>query len=123
MTSKKIGDFLKNIIVLIIRMIVTNPKVLMTDMLIFVTNATISTSIDDSTAIPTAITKLTIEIYKYHAFPTTIPTLPINIYKYYAIPDLTTPGRPIPAQGEMAICSGERVITFIFHSHSCGWGS
>ena len=26
MTSKKIGDFLKNIIVLIIRMIVTNPK-------------------------------------------------------------------------------------------------
>ena len=37
-------------------MIVTNPKVLMTDMLIFVTNATISTSIDDSTAIPTAFT-------------------------------------------------------------------
>ena len=85
----------------------------MTDMLIFVTNATISTSIDDSTAIPTAFTTLTIKIYKYHAFTMTIPTLPINIYKYYAIPDLTTPGRPIPAQGEMAICSGKRVIVII----------
>ena len=99
-----------------IRMIVTNPKVLMTDMLIFVTNATISTSIDDSTAIPTASTILTIKMYKYHAFPTTIPTLPINIYKYYAIPDLTTPGRPIPAQGEMAICSGKRVFTYFYNS-------
>ena len=74
MTSKKIGDFLKNIIVLIIRMIVTNPKVLMTDMLIFVTNATISTSIDDSTAIPKAITTLPIKIDKYRAIAMTITT-------------------------------------------------
>ena len=102
----------------------------MTDMLIFVTIATISTSIDNSTAIPKAITTLPIKIDKYraiamtittltmkvdnyHAFPTTIPTLQIIIYKYYAIPDLTTPGRPIPAQGEMAICSGKRVIVII----------
>ena len=106
----------------------------MTDMLIFVTIATISTSIDNSTDIPKAITTLPIKIDKYraiamtitttittltmkvdnyHAFPTTIPTLQIIIYKYYAIPDLTTPGRPIPAQGEMAICSGKRVIVII----------
>ena len=109
----------------------------MTDMLIFVTIATISTSIDNSTAIPKAITTLPIKIDKYcaipititttittltmkvdnyHAFPTTIPTLQIIIYKYYAIPDLTTPGRPIPAQGEMAICSGKRVITYFYNS-------
>ena len=106
-------------------------------MLIFVTIATISTSIDNSTDIPKAITTLPIKIDKYraiamtitttittltmkvdnyHAFPTTIPTLQIIIYKYYAIPDLTTPGRPIPAQGEMAICSGKRVITYFYSS-------
>ena len=106
----------------------------MTDMLFFVTIATISTSIDNSTDIPKAITTLPIKIDKYraitmtitttittltmkvdnyHAFPTTIQ---IIIYKYFAIPDLTTPGRPIPAQGEMAICSGKRVITYFYSS-------
>ena len=70
----------------------------MTDMLIFVTIATISTSIDNSTAIPKAI------------------TISCNCNVNYAIPDLTTPGRPIPAQGEMAICSGKRVITYFYNS-------
>ena len=67
-------------------------------MLIFVTIATISTSIDNSTAIPKAI------------------TISCNCNDNYAIPDLTTPGRPIPAQGEMAICSGKRVITYFYSS-------
>lgn len=118
-------------------MIVTNPKSINDRHAFFVTIATISTSIDNSTDIPKAITTLPIKIDKYraiamtitttittltmkvdnyHAIPTTIPTLQINIYKYYAIPDLTTPGRPIPAQGEMAICSGKRVITYFYNS-------
>ena len=44
----------------------------MTDMLIFVTIATISTSIDNSTAIPKAITTLPIKIDKYRAIAMTI---------------------------------------------------